>query len=89
MQWMLLPQMVLGMLSVGFQPAEQFPEWIQPFIRNQPISQWVLALRALGGDSTPAAGPVTWTLIASSSAWIVGLMLIMVPLSAAVQQRRS
>ena len=89
MQWMLLPQMILGMLSVGFQPAELFPKWIQSFVRNQPISQWVSALRALAGDSTPAAGTVTWKLLAISVAWVVGLALVMGPLSASVQRRRS
>jgi ABC-2 type transport system permease protein len=89
MQWMLLPQMILGMLSVGFQPATLFPEWVQAFIRNQPISQWVYALRALAGDSTPAAGQVTWTLLGISLAWIVGLALLIVPVSVTVQRRRS
>jgi ABC-2 type transport system permease protein len=50
MQWLLLPQMILGLLSVGVQPAELFPQWIQPIVRNQPTSQWVYALRALAGD---------------------------------------
>ena len=86
MQWMLLPQMILGMLSVGFQPAELFPTWIQSFVRNQPISQWVYALRALAGDSTPAAGTVTWKLMAISVAWVVGLALVMGPLSASVRE---
>jgi ABC-2 type transport system permease protein len=51
MQW-LLPHMILGLLSVGVQPAELFPQWIQPIVRNQPTSQWVYALRALAGDLT-------------------------------------
>ena len=50
---MLVPQVVFGLLSVGLQPVERFPEWIQPFVRNQPMSQFVYALRALAGDSTP------------------------------------
>jgi ABC-2 type transport system permease protein len=52
MQWLLLPQMIPGLLSVGVQPAELFPQWIQPIVRNQPTSQWVYALRALAGDLT-------------------------------------
>ena len=50
---MLLPQLILGFLSVGVQPVERFPSWIQPFVRNQPASQEVYALRALAGDSMP------------------------------------
>ena len=53
------PQLIFGLLSVGIQPAEQFPDWIQPIVRNQPISQWVYALRALAGDTTDAAPAVT------------------------------
>ena len=56
---MLLPQLILGLLSVGLQPVERFPAWIQPFVRDQPVSQFVYALRALAGDSTPAARAVT------------------------------
>ena len=52
----MLPQLIFGLLSVGIQPADQFPEWIQPIVRNQPISQCVYALRALAGDTTDAAG---------------------------------
>ena len=46
------PQLIFGLLSVGIQPADHFPEWIQPIVRNQPISQWVYALRALAGDTS-------------------------------------
>ena len=49
------PQLIFGLLSVGIQPADRFPDWIQPIVRNQPISQWVYALRALAGDTTDAA----------------------------------
>ena len=81
---MLVPQLVFGLLSVGLQPVERFPEWIQPFVRNQPISQFVYALRALAGDSTPAAGEVTWSVIGPALAWIVGMMVIVIPLHARV-----
>ena len=49
---LMVPQLIFGLLSVGIQPAERFPEWIQPIVRNQPISQFVYALRALAGDTT-------------------------------------
>ena len=48
----MVPQLIFGLLSVGIQPAERFPDWIQPIVRNQPISQFVYALRALAGDTT-------------------------------------
>ncbi|PRC51228.1 antibiotic transporter, partial [Mycobacterium sp. ITM-2017-0098] len=37
---MLIPQLTLGLASVGLQPVERFPDWIQGFVRNQPLSQW-------------------------------------------------
>ena len=85
---MLVPQLVFGLLSVGLQPVERFPEWIHPFVRNQPASQFVYALRALAGDSTPAAGEVTWSVIGPALAWIVGMMVIVSPLHARVSSRR-
>ncbi|MGD9620328.1 MAG: ABC transporter permease [Mycolicibacterium sp.] len=70
---LLLPQMTLGYLSVGLQPAAQFPEWIQPFVRNQPISQFVAALRELAGDATEATGAPNWWVVVPSLGWIAGL----------------
>jgi ABC-2 type transport system permease protein len=85
---MLPPQIILGQLSVGLQPVERFPRWIQPVVRDQPISQWVYALRVLAGDSTPAAGAVSWSVIGPALAWTVGLIVIMIPLHALVSSRR-
>jgi ABC-2 type transport system permease protein len=86
-QLLLLPQMILGLLCVGIQPLEQFPKWIQPIVRNQPISQFVYALRALAGDSTPSAGSVTWSVVGPSVAWLLGLVIIVTPLSILLLRR--
>jgi ABC-2 type transport system permease protein len=80
-QWLALPQMMLGLLSIGIQPAERFPEWIQPVVRNQPISQFVYALRTLAGDSTAGAGSVTWSVMGPSLLWLLGLLAVTAPLS--------
>lgn len=85
---MLLPQLIFGLLSVGVQPAERFPDWIEPFVRNQPISQFVYALRALAGDSTPAAGEVTWSVMGPALLWVVVLIAVLIPLHARVSLRR-
>ena len=82
------PQLIFGLLSVGIQPAEQFPGWVQPIVRNQPISQFVYALRALAGDTTDAAGSPTWSLMSPTLFWLLGLLVIVVPMSAAVMARR-
>jgi ABC-2 type transport system permease protein len=85
---LLVPQLVLGWLSVGLQPVERFPQWIQPFVRDQPISQFVRALRALAGDSTPAAGEVTWSTIGPAIMWVAALIAILIPLHGRVASRR-
>jgi ABC-2 type transport system permease protein len=85
---LMLPQLIFGLLSVGVQPVQQFPGWIQPFVRDQPVSQFVYALRALAGDSTPAAGAVSWAVIGPALAWAVGLIAILIPLHAFVSSRR-
>lgn len=85
---MLLPIIVFGQVSVGLQPVERFPDWIQSFVRNQPISQFVYALRALAGDSTAAAGEVTWSVVGPALTWLVGLIVILIPLHALVASRR-
>lgn len=85
---MMLPQLIFGLLSVGVQPVERFPEWIQGFVRNQPISQFVFALRALAGDSTPAAGEVTWSVVAPAVLWVAALIAVVVPLHVVVSRRR-
>ena len=43
------------------------------FVRDQPVSQFVYALRALAGDSTPAAAAVTWPVIDSGADLVGGL----------------
>ena len=83
-----LPPLIFGLLSVGVQPVEQFPHWVQPFVRNQPISQFIYSLRALGGDSTPTAGTVSWSLLGPSVGWLVGVTVVMVPLSLFLLLRR-
>lgn len=87
-QALTLPQLILGMLSTGFAPAQQFPSWIQWFVRNQPISQFVYGLRALAGDSSGNAGAVSWSVLGPPLAWAVALIVIFVPLAARLSARR-
>jgi ABC-2 type transport system permease protein len=88
MPLMLLPQLIFGQLAVGLQPVERFPQWIQPFVRDQPISQFIYALRALAGDSTAAAGEPKWSVIVPAVAWIAGLTAMLIPLHALIAARR-
>lgn len=86
---LLVPQVTLGLASVGLQPVERFPGWIQPFVRDQPLSQWLNALRAFAGDSTPAAPPVTWSVIGPGLAWAGGTIVVFTWLHLRVAARRS
>lgn len=87
-QALMLPQLILGMLSVGFAPADQFPEWIQGFVRNQPVSQWVIGMRALAGDSSGNAGEVTWSVMGPPLAWVFGMIVVLVPITVWINARR-
>jgi ABC-2 type transport system permease protein len=82
------PQLILGLLSTGLQPVERFPSWIRGFVRDQPTSQYVYALRALAGDSTPAAGAVSWAVIQPALVWPVCVIAITLPLHALIALRR-
>jgi ABC-2 type transport system permease protein len=85
---LLIPQLILGLLSAGLQPAERFPHWIQPFVRDQPISQFVYALRTLAGDRTPAAGTPSWSVIAPALYCIAAFIVVLLPLHVRVASRR-
>ena len=84
-----LPILIFGLLSVGLMPLRLFPHWIHGFVRNQPITQFVLALRALAGDTTKGAVPVTWPVMAPTFAWLIGCVVILVPVSIYVLSRRA
>lgn len=84
-----LPPLIFGLLSVGVQPVEQFPHWVQPFVRNQPISQFVDTLRALAGDTSPFNVSISWSLVTPTLAWLCGLVAILIPASVKVLSRRA
>ncbi|GAB2677862.1 ABC transporter permease [Nocardia goodfellowii] len=88
-QALVLPPLILGMLSTGLAPAGQFPSWVQPFVRNQPISQFAIGLRALAGDSKGAAGEVSWALLGPPLLWVVGILAVCVPLIVRLSSRRA
>lgn len=69
-QALALPVLILGMLSTGFVPESQFPDWIGPFARNQPVSQFANAMRAFdSGTATPdLVLPAVW--------WCLGLLAL-------------
>lgn len=88
-QWLLLPQLIFGFLSVGIQPLHRFPHWIQPIVDNQPISRLVYAMQALAGDSGDGVAPVTWSVIWPAVAWAVGIAAVTLPWAVVVYRRRT
>lgn len=68
--------------STGFVPLVAFPTWIQPVVRNQPMSVAVDAMRGLS-DQGPIARPLLLTLAWSGAA----VLLFAVP--AAIGYRRA
>ncbi|GAB32429.1 ABC transporter permease [Gordonia otitidis] len=77
-QALMLPTLILGMLSTGFVPESRFPEWIRPFARNQPISQFVDVMRVLDSPDTvrwATVGPSIWWCLALAVAAVVLLFV--------------
>ncbi|MCX5044007.1 ABC transporter permease [Aldersonia sp. NBC_00410] len=81
-QALALPTLILGMLSCGFVPATGFPEWIQPFVRNQPISQFSISMQAM--TTTGVSFHVLWP----SLLWLGGAAALFVPLGVWASGRR-
>ncbi|WP_138999685.1 ABC transporter permease [Rhodococcus zopfii] len=81
-QALALPQLILGMLSCGFVPEEGFPEWIRPFVRNQPISQFSFAMRDM------AEGGITAAVLLPAALWCAGLLVVCAPLAIWASVRR-
>jgi ABC-2 type transport system permease protein len=69
-QLLLVPQMLLVMLSTGMAPMDSFPDWLQPFVRYQPISQITETLRGF------ASGQVVISNLAASASWCIGLLVV-------------
>lgn len=75
------PQLLLVMMSTGFVPAEGFPGWIQPFVRNQPVSQVTDALRGLADGRFTAELTV-------AGVWIAGMLVFAAVVSVWVERKR-
>lgn len=65
----IIPYTPLLLLSNGFSPTENFPGWLQPFVRYQPVSITCDALRGLV-EGSAASG----LLYVASLVWLLGLL---------------
>lgn len=73
---------LLMFFSTGFVPLAAYPSWIQPVVRNQPMSVTVDTMRALA-EGGPIAGPFVATVL-----WSVGA-IVLFALPAAYGYRRA
>lgn len=68
-QLLMIPQLLFVLLSTGMAPVESFPNWVQPFVQYQPISQITETLRGL------ASGQVIPANLAITLVWCIGLLV--------------
>jgi ABC-2 type transport system permease protein len=80
-QFLLVPQMLLVMLSTGMAPVDSFPDWVQPFVRYQPVSQVTETLRGF------TTGHVVTSNLATSLAWCLGLLVVFGVIAVRIQRR--
>jgi len=68
----IIPYIPLLLLSNGFSPTENFPVWLQPIVRYQPVSVTCDALRSL-----VAGTPDSLPLFCYSLVWLMGLWILL------------
>ncbi len=69
------PMILLVFSSSAFVPPSTMPGWLQPYAQHQPLSAALTAVRGLMlGDATASS-------VIEALGWIVGLLLVFVPLA--------
>lgn len=77
---LLLFSLLLFLLSTGIAPEETFPDWLRPWVRNQPVSQVAETLRGLG------SGHVAVDNLAISLVWCVGMVVLFGAITVRIQR---
>jgi ABC-2 type transport system permease protein len=80
-QLLTAPQLLLFMLSTGIAPERTFPNWLRPYVRDQPVSQVAETLRGL------ATGQVAVGNVRASLAWCVGMVVVFGAIALRLQRR--
>lgn len=75
MTWLMGIIIALAFLNPGTTPIGLYPDWLRPFVRVQPISPPIEAMRALAHG-----GPVVWPL-AMTLAWSIAMLAVFIPLA--------
>ncbi|OBJ02062.1 ABC transporter [Mycobacterium sp. 1482292.6] len=76
-----VPQLLLFMLSTGIAPEKTFPDWLRPYVRNQPVSQFAETLRGL------ATGHLILSNLTATLAWCLGMVLVFGAITLRMQRR--
>jgi len=72
------PVIILGStFCTGFVPVDKYPDWVQPVVRNQPMSLAVDAMRGLSVGG-PVLAPMITTLVWCGAIFLICLWPIMV-----------
>jgi ABC-2 type transport system permease protein len=66
---------LLLFFNTGMVPVGVFPGWLQPFVKAQPMSPAIEAMRALADG-----GPTLWPVL-QSVGWVVGLVAVFGPMA--------
>jgi ABC-2 type transport system permease protein len=80
-QLLLVPQLLLVLLSSGMAPVTAFPDWIEPFVRYQPVSQVTETLRGF------SVGHVVGSNVAATMGWCVALLVVFGAIALRLQRR--
>jgi ABC-2 type transport system permease protein len=75
MTWLVAGTVSLAFLNPGTTPIGQFPEWLRPFVRLQPISPPIEAMSAVAHGG-PLLLPLAMTLL-----WAVVLLAVFTPMA--------
>ncbi len=75
MTWLVAATVSLAFLNPGTTPINQFPDWLRPLVRFQPMSPPIEAMWALAHGG-PLARPMTTTLL-----WAIVLLVVFVPMA--------
>lgn len=79
----------LTFISSAFVPVQSMPSWLQGFANHQPFSEVIDALRhlALGHNAVYAVNQSLASSLWQSVAWLVGTILVFVPLATRAYRR--
>ncbi|WP_328586832.1 ABC transporter permease [Mycolicibacterium novocastrense] len=73
--WLVGGVVAMAFINPGITPIGLFPDWMQPFVRFQPMSPPIEAMRGLA-----YGGPLAWPL-AMTFIWAISLLIVFLPLA--------